>query len=311
MSRPRLVFAGTPEFAVPALDVALADADVVAVLTQPDRPAGRGRSLRPSPVKERALAAGVPVLQPERLRRDDQRAALFEIEADLLVTAAYGLLLPPAVLDWPREGCWNLHASLLPRWRGASPIQQAILAGDRRTGISLMQMDPGLDTGPVRLQAALEIGAEETAAELHDRLSRLAGEVLRDALAQRQQGTLPTPVAQDDAAATHAPLIRKEDARIDWSLDAATIARQVHAFNPWPVAFTEIDGQPLRIHRARALDLDLGDRAPGELLTDAGSPDELRVACGRGALSILELQAPGKRRMSVRDWLNARPDWRG
>lgn len=311
MSRPRLVFAGTPEFAVPALDVALDQADVVAVLTQPDRPAGRGRSLRPSPVKERALAAGVPVLQPERLSREDQRAALLEIEADLLVTAAYGLLLPKAVLDWPREGCWNLHASLLPRWRGASPIQQAIRAGDAQTGISLMQMDPGLDTGPVRLQASLAIGPEETAADLHDRLAALAGRLLQQALQQRAQGTLPEPVAQDDSRATHAPLIRKEDARIDWNDDAAAIARQVHAFNPWPVAFTELNGQALRILRARPLDLDAGDAMPGQLMTGRGHPDELRVACGRGVLSVLELQSPGKRRMSARDWLNARPDWRG
>ncbi|NKI35854.1 methionyl-tRNA formyltransferase [Wenzhouxiangella sp. XN79A] len=311
MSRARLVFAGTPAFAVPALDVALADADVLAVLTQPDRPAGRGRSLRPGPVKQHALAAGVPVLQPERLTGEADRAALLELEPDLLVTAAYGLLLPPTVLDWPREGCWNLHASLLPRWRGASPIQQAIRAGDHRSGISLMQMDPGLDTGPVRLHAAVAIEPEDTAADLHDRLAVLAAEVLREALARRADGTLPAPIAQDETRATHAPRIRKDDARIDWTADAASIARHIHAYNPWPVAFTELVDQPVRIFRARPIELDVGDTAPGQLLTGRGVPDELRVACGRGALSILELQAPGKRRMTASDWLNARPEWRG
>lgn len=311
MPRPRLVFAGTPEFAVPALDVARSEADVLAVLTQPDRPAGRGRSLRPGPVKRRALDFGIPVLQPERLTRESDRAALLELDPDLLVTAAYGLLLPAAVLDWPKQGCWNLHASLLRRWRGASPIQQAIRAGDERTGISLMQMDSGLDTGPVRIQAELAIGPEETAAELHDRLAALAADLLRDALARRAHGTLPEPVAQNDAEATHAPRILKEDAHIDWTADAATVARHIHAYNPWPVAFTELVDQPIRIFRARPVELDVGAAAPGQLLTGRGAPDELRVACGRGALSLLELQAPGKRRMSVADWLNARPEWRG
>lgn len=311
MPHPRLVFAGTPEFAVPALRVALERAEVLAVLTQPDRPAGRGRSLRPSPVKQCAVDAGVPVLQPTRLKRDEDRADLFAFEPDLLITAAYGLLLPQPVLDWPTHGCWNLHASLLPRWRGASPIQQAIRAGDARTGISLMQMDAGLDTGPVRLQRALDIGTDETAAELHDRLARLAADLLAEGLAALVDGTLPEPVAQDDGNATHAPRIAKDDARIDWTEDAAAIARQVRAYNPWPVAFTELNGQALRIFRARAEPAEAPGAAPGRLLTAAGHPDAIRVACGTGVLVIDELQAPGKRRMSAADWLNARPDWRG
>lgn len=310
MSRLRLVFAGTPDFAVPALDVALEHADVVAVLTQPDRPAGRGRALRPGPVKQRALDAGVPVLQPLSLKSEASRAPLFELDIDLLVTAAYGLLLPQSVLDWPRHGCWNLHASLLPRWRGASPIQQAVRAGDRESGISLMQMDAGLDTGPVLLSASLPIGPEETAAELHDRLAALAGEVLADGLQRLTNGRLPAPTPQDDAAATHAPRIAKDDARIDWQDDAESIARQVRAYNPWPVAFTTLAGQDLRIFRAHAEAADSG-AAPGERLTGRGHPDSIRVACGRGVLVIDELQAPGKRRMAAADWLNARPDWRG
>ena len=311
MTRPRLVFAGTPEFAVPALDVALECGDVMAVLTQPDRPAGRGRRLRPSPVKQRALEAGVPVLQPTRLRTAEDRAALLEFEPELLITAAYGLLLPQAVLDWPTHGCWNLHASLLPRWRGASPIQQAILHGDDRTGVSLMQMEAGLDTGPVLLSAALDIGPAETAAELHDRLADLAADLLRDALGRLADDALPAPRPQNDDHATHAPRIDKNDARIDWSSDAASIARQVLAFNPWPVAFTELAGKDLRIFSAHAVEPDASEAAPGELLTDRGHPDEIRVACGRGVLVIDELQAPGKRRMTSADWLNAHSDWRG
>lgn len=311
MTRPRLVFAGTPEFAVPALDVALECADVLAVLTQPDRPAGRGRRLRPSPVKQRALEAGLPVLQPTRLRTAADRAALFEFDPDLLVTAAYGLLLPRAVLDRPAHGCWNLHASLLPRWRGASPIQQAILHGDARSGISLMQMDSGLDTGPVLLNATLDIAPTETAAELHDRLAALAADLLRDALERLADDSLPPPQAQNDEQATHAPRIDKNDARIDWASDAVSIARQVLAFNPWPVAFTELAGRDLRIFRAHAVRADASEARPGELLTGRGHPDEIRVACGRGVLVIDELQAPGKRRMTSDDWLNARSDWRG
>ncbi len=311
MTRPRLVFAGTPEFAVPALRVALQHAEVLAVLTQPDRPAGRGRSLRPSPVKQCAIDVGVPVLQPASLKRKDDRAELFALAPDLLITAAYGLLLPQSVLDWPSRGCWNLHASLLPRWRGASPIQQAIRAGDPQTGISLMQMDAGLDTGPVRLQSAIDIGPEETASELHDRLALLAADLLAEGLEALAAGTLPEPVAQNDQDATHAPRIVKEDARIDWHEEASMIARQVRAYNPWPVAFSALNGKEVRIFRARA-EADRAEGAePGSLLTAAGHPDAIRVACGSGVLVIDELQAPGKRRMSAADWLNARPDWRG
>ena len=311
MTHSRIVFAGTPEFACPALAALISRQRPMAVLTQPDRPAGRGRRLVASPVKRLAAEAGIKVLQPDSLKPADVHQALSALKPDLLVTAAYGLLLPRKVLDLPALGCWNLHASLLPRWRGASPIQQAIRAGDERTGISLMQMDSGLDTGPVRIQAELAIGPEETAAELHDRLAALAADLLRDALARRAHGTLPEPVAQNDAEATHAPRILKEDAHIDWTADAATVARHIHAYNPWPVAFTELVDQPIRIFRARPVELDVGAAAPGQLLTGRGAPDELRVACGRGALSLLELQAPGKRRMSVADWLNARPEWRG
>jgi methionyl-tRNA formyltransferase len=300
----RIVFAGTPEFAVPALE-ALISSDrwrPIAVLTQPDRPAGRGRRLRPGPVKQHAVAAGIDVLQPRTLRAESAYAELAALRPDLIVTAAYGLLLPRSVLELPGLGCWNLHASLLPRWRGASPINQAILAGDETTGISLMRMDAGLDTGPVILQRAIGIGTEETAGQLHDRLAALAAEVLTDALERLDAGRLPEPRPQDPAGATHAPLIAKRDARLDWSQPAGELERRVRAFHPWPVAFAEIDGDTYRIHRARRVD---AQGPPGRILDSAGS-GRLVVGCGDGALEILELQAPGRQRISARDWLNAR-----
>lgn len=304
----RTVFAGTPDFAVPAL-AALIDSEhrPVAVLTQPDRGVGRGRKLRFGPVKQLALDADIEVLQPPSLRPAGSEVRLTELEPELLITAAYGLLLPPRVLELPVHGCWNLHASLLPRWRGASPINQAILAGDAETGISLMQMDAGLDTGPVLLQAATPIEADETAGELHDRLARMAASLMINGLDQLASGRLPAPVAQNDALATHAPLIDKADARLDWSADAGQLARQVRGYNPWPIAHGEIAGQTCRVFRARARN-DLS-AAPGELLRGLGHRDRITVACGRGALEIFELQAPNRKRLSARDWLNAHPDW--
>ena len=254
-----------------------------------------------------AVDAGIDVFQPRSLKSPDSRSALQAIRPDLLVTAAYGLLLPRAVLDLPAHGCWNLHASLLPRWRGASPINQAILAGDEQTGISLMQMDEGLDTGPVIMEAATAILDEETAGELHDRLAPLAADLLTDALDRLESGCLPEPRPQDDALATHAPLINKADARLDWHLPAAELARRVRGYHPWPVAFAELDGVDFRIHRARAVPGQGG--APGTLVRGGGQ-DAVVVACGEGMLEILELQAPGRKRVSARDWLNAHPDWR-
>ena len=311
MSTLRIVFAGTPAFACPSLDVLIARCPPIAVLTQPDRPAGRGRRPTASPVKQRARAANLDVMQPERLRGDDAVADLRARRPDLLVTAAYGLLLPRDVLALPRLGCWNLHASLLPRWRGASPIQQAILAGDERTGITLMQMDAGLDTGDMILQRATPIERDETAGELHDRLAVLAADVLTDALHRLDADALPTPRPQDDAQATHAPMIGKEDARLDWRTDAELLARQVRAFNPWPVAHGEIDGERVRVFRARAVSADAGDIPPGRPVTGRGHPDRIRIACGRGQLELLELQAPGRRRVRAAEWLNAHPAWRG
>lgn len=302
------IFAGTPDFAVPALKALIeSEHPPVAVLTQPDRPAGRGRKLVFGPVKQLALEHGIEVLQPTRLKEAGIQAELAALEPDLLITAAYGLLLPAAVLDLPKYGCWNLHASLLPRWRGASPINQAVLAGDAETGISLMQMDRGLDTGPVLLQAATPIRRDESAGQLHDRLARMAAQLLIDGLDRLASGKLPEPVPQNDALATHAPLIQKEDARLDWQQDAESLARAVRAWNPWPVAFADIEGVQCRIFAAEP-----GPghgQPPGTLVRGHGRRDRLIMACGHGSLEITELQAPGRKRLTARDWLNAHPDW--
>ncbi len=305
----RIVFAGTPDFAVPALQALIGHSrwHPVAVFTQPDRPAGRGRKLKFGPVKQVAVDAGIDVFQPSSLKTPESQAALADLQPDLLVTAAYGLLLPAAVLELPRHGCWNLHASLLPRWRGASPINQAVISGDRETGISLMQMDEGLDTGPVIMKTATAIGPEETAGELHDRLAPLAAELLVEALERLEAGALPELEVQDDGLATHAPLIRKSDAQLDWHRPAGQLARMVRGYHPWPVAFAELEGIDFRIHRARAVAGSGG--APGTLVRNHADRDVVAVACGEGTLEILELQAAGRKRVTARDWLNAHPDW--
>ncbi|MEN1727322.1 MAG: methionyl-tRNA formyltransferase, partial [Pseudomonadota bacterium] len=271
------------------------------------RPAGRGRRMQIGPIKARAQEAGIEVLQPPSLKTESAREPLVALKPDLIVTAAYGLLLPPAVLELPRLGCWNLHASLLPRWRGASPINQAVLAGDAETGISLMQMDKGLDTGPVLKQNRTTIEPDESAGELHDRLAVMAAELLTEALNHLAADELPPAVAQDDGLATHAPLIRRDDARLDWQRPADELARLVRAYNPWPVAFGEIEGETLRVFEAQAR-MDLSG-SPGQLLRGQGDGQALLVACGEGALAVQVLQAPGRKRVTARDWLNGHPDW--
>ncbi len=305
---PRLLFAGTPDFAAPALRALIASGNApVAVLTQPDRAAGRGRKIRPGPIKEIALSAGIEVLQPERLDAELARP-LTAFNPDLLVTAAYGLILPRWLLEVPRFGCWNLHASLLPRWRGASPINQAVLHGDATTGVSLMQMEVGLDTGPVLAKAVTDIGPEETAGQLHDRLAPMAADLLLKHLARLTEGQLPEPQPQDDGLATHAPLIKRENAKLDWSGSAGALVRQIRAYNPWPVAFADLEDMEVRVYRARA-----GrcfDAPPGQLIRGHGQREAVVVSCVDGSLEILELQAPGRKRVSAADWLNAHPDWR-
>jgi methionyl-tRNA formyltransferase len=301
-SRQRIVFAGTPEFSVPALDALHAAGHAIAaVYTQPDRPAGRGRTLTASPVKRRALDLGFPVEQPASLKDAAAVARLIECAPDLMVVVAYGLILPQAVLDVPRLGCLNIHASLLPRWRGAAPIQRAVLAGDTLTGVTIMKMDAGLDTGPTLLERPVAIGADETAGHLHDRLSAVGAEAIVTAIDDWLAGRI-APVAQPVEGATYAAKIRKEEAAIDWAQPAAAIARQVRAFNPWPVAETRWQGQQLRIWEARALDAAPG-AAPGEVV-EAGS-GRLAVATGEGTLLIERLQLAGRGVLPAAEFLNA------
>ncbi|MBO9661848.1 methionyl-tRNA formyltransferase [Dokdonella sp.] len=302
----RLVFAGTPDFAVPSLRACLASgAEVVAVYTQPDRPAGRGRQLTPSPVKQAASAAGLAVEQPETLRDAQARARLRAYAPDLIVVVAYGLILPKSVLALPRLGCWNVHASLLPRWRGAAPIQRAILAGDAETGVDLMQMEAGLDTGPVLLERRTPIAPQDTGGTLHDRLAALGAEVLGDGLARVVRGEALAATPQPEQGVTYAHKLDKAEARLDWNESAAALARKVRAFDPWPVAEAELHGERLRLWAAEPI-AQAVDAAPGAIV--ATHRDAIDVATGDGLLRIRELQREGGRRIGVRDWLNARRD---
>jgi methionyl-tRNA formyltransferase len=300
----RIVFAGTPEFAVPSLRAAARKAEIVAVYTQPDRPAGRGRGVQPSPVKLAALEQGFPVLQPQTLKSELSRDALRALKPDLIVVVAYGLLLPQAVLDIPVYGCWNVHASLLPRWRGAAPIQRAIEAGDTGTGVCLMQMEKGLDTGPVLLEQRTPIGADETAGQLHDRLAELGAQTLGDGLGLLRAGMKPVAKPQPATGATYAHKLEKAEARLDWSQPAQALERKVRAFNPWPIAEAPLSGERVRIHAAEVVDGAPG-AAPGSVLQ--ASRAGIDVACGAGALRITRLQREGGRVLAAADYLNARP----
>lgn len=298
----RIVYAGTPEFAVPALQALLDNSgiEVVAVYTQPDRPAGRGRKLSASPVKQLAVERGLTVEQPESFIPSAIKK-LADYEPDLMVVAAYGLILPPGVLALPRMGCVNIHASLLPRWRGAAPIQRAILAGDSETGVSLMQMETGLDTGPVYAKKRIPIGPEQTAAELHDELASLGAEMLRQCLSELLAGGL-TAVPQESKAVTYAAKLQKVEASLDWAQPATVLHRQIRAFNSWPVAQTQLQHQVIRIWRARLEDVDARQAEPGRVLAvDAAG---ILVATGEGALRILELQRPGGRVLSAAEFIN-------
>ena len=299
----RIVFAGTPDFAVPSLRAAASRDEVVAVYTQPDRPAGRGRGLQASKVKLEAIQRGIPVLQPESLKSQLARDALRALKPDLLVVVAYGLILPQRILDIPTHGCWNVHASLLPRWRGAAPIQRAIEAGDSETGVCLMQMAKGLDTGPVLLSQRIAIGAQETGGQLHDRLAELGAQTLADGLGLLRAGMRPVPQPQPAIGVTYAHKLDKAEARLDWSQPADVLARKVRAFNPWPIAEAELAGERVRIHDAIALPI-AHAVAPGSLLL-AGR-EGIDIACGGGALRIRVLQREGGKPITAADWVNAR-----
>jgi methionyl-tRNA formyltransferase len=295
MTDARIIFAGTPEFAAVSLR-ALVESGVtpVAVLTQPDRPAGRGKRLKASPVKEYALAHDIDVLQPESLRGDEIDAQLTALQADIMVVAAYGLLLPQRVLDIPRTGCLNVHASLLPRWRGAAPIQAAILAADEETGVCLMSMTAGLDCGPVFVSETLQIGADENAGELHDRLAAAGGTLLVGHLADIIDSRI-TAAEQNEAAATYAHKIKTSDACIDWQRPAAELVRLVRAFNPVPGAYFMLGDERIKCWQAAEAD---ADDSPAGTIIEAG-PDGVVVVCGHGALRLIELQRPGKRPVSA------------
>ncbi|MDX5335950.1 MAG: methionyl-tRNA formyltransferase [Marinobacter sp.] len=297
----RIVFAGTPDFAATALKALLeAGYNLVGVYSQPDRPAGRGRKLMPSPVKQVALDAGIPVFQPVSLKPEDAQQELAALKPDVMIVAAYGLILPKAVLDIPTHGCLNIHASLLPRWRGAAPIQRAIAAGDAETGITIMQMDEGLDTGDMLLKTSTPIHADDTGGSLHDRLADMGGKAIVEALVQLANSEL-APEPQNDADANYAHKLSKEEGHIDWSRSAIEIERLIRAFNPWPGTFTDLGEQRIRLHQASALDQS-SDKLPGTVISR--EREGVEVACGTGTLKVTSVQLPGSKAQSITDLIN-------
>lgn len=299
-----IIFAGTPEFAALHLQ-ALIDShhNVVAVYTQPDKPAGRGKKLQASAVKALALAHDIPCLQPSSLKSEEAQADLFSIEADLMVVVAYGLLLPQAVLDYPKLGCINVHGSLLPRWRGAAPIQRAIWAGDKETGVTIMQMDIGLDTGDMLLKSSLPVESTDTSASLYQKLADVGPKALLEAV---NQFNSLKPESQDDQFANYAEKLSKAEACIDWSQSAVQLERNVRAFNPWPVAFFNYDNQAIKVWQSEAIATS-SSAEPGTIL--AVDKHTITVATGDGALVLKQIQLPGKKAMSVTDILNGKPHW--
>jgi methionyl-tRNA formyltransferase len=300
----KLGFAGTPDFAVPALERLAAKRRIDAVFTQPDRPAGRGQSMQMSSVKRRALELGLTVHQPASFKSPEALKLLKAAQLDALVVVAYGLILPVAALDIPRWGCINIHASLLPRWRGAAPIQRALLAGDCETGVTIMRMEAGLDTGPMLASRMERIGLRDNAKTLHDRLAKLGAELIDETLLAVARGAA-TPVPQPAAGVTYAEKINKAEARIQWQQTAGQVSRQVRAFNPWPIAETRLNGQQLRVWDAEAVDSHFAracaDAPPGTVL--AATQEGIDVACGTGILRILKLQLPGRSALSAQEFL--------
>jgi methionyl-tRNA formyltransferase len=301
----RIAFAGTPEFAVPTLR-ALANSPhrLVGVLTQPDRPAGRGRSVSAGPIKHLALELGVVVAQPPSLKSESERQALKDWAPDVLMVVAYGLILPPVVLAIPRLGCINVHASLLPRWRGAAPVQRAILAGDSQTGISIMQMEAGLDTGPILRARAIDLTGEETAAQVLNTLGQLGAMAAIETLQDFEAGTV-TPLVQSTDGVTYAAKLDKRESHIDWSQSAGFISRQVRALNPWPIAQTTLHGQQLRVWEATAVAGPTNCSTPGDVL--GVMEERLVIQCGQGALALGQLQLAGRRVVSAREFASGHP----
>ena len=302
----RIIFAGTPDFAARHLDALLSSGhQIVGVFTQPDRPAGRGKKLMPGPVKVLAETHGLPVFQPASLRPQENQQLVADLNADVMVVVAYGLILPKAVLDMPRQGCVNVHGSLLPRWRGAAPIQRALWAGDAETGVTIMKMDVGLDTGDMLYKLACPITAEDTSATLYDKLADLGPQGLIETLQQLADNTA-TPEVQDEAQVTYAEKLSKEEARIDWSLSAAQLERCIRAFNPWPMSWLMIDEQPVKVWKASVINGN-ASAEPGTII-DA-SKNGIQVTTGEGILNLESLQPAGKKAMSAQDLLNSRREW--
>ncbi|WP_372830962.1 methionyl-tRNA formyltransferase [Pontibacterium sp.] len=306
MSKPlRIVFAGTPDFAASSLQALLnSEHEVIAVYTQPDRPAGRGRKLTPSPVKKLALEHDIAVYQPLSLKGEVEQAELAALDADIMVVVAYGLLLPKAVLDTPRLGCINVHGSLLPRWRGAAPIHRAVLAGDKLTGITIMQMDVGLDTGDMLYKVETPINAGDTSGDLHDQLAEQGAEALVTTLGLIRDGKAE-PEKQDDSLANYAHKLEKQEGEIDWSRSATEIERQIRGLSPWPVAYCSLDGKTMRIWGAQASDT-TSTEAPGAVAEV--TKKTLRIACGEGSLLLTNIQLPGGKPLDTAAVLNAKRD---
>lgn len=306
MSAPlKIIFAGTPDFAARHLDALLAsEHQVVGVFTQPDRPAGRGNKLTPSPVKVLAQAHDVPVFQPKSLKPAENQQLVADLQADVMVVVAYGLILPKAVLDMPRLGCINVHGSLLPRWRGAAPIQRSLWAGDAETGVTIMQMDVGLDTGDMLHKLACPITEHDTSATLYDKLAQLGPEGMLKTLEQLANGSIQ-PEKQDEALVSYAEKLSKEEARLDWTLSAAQLERCIRAFNPWPMSYFMVDDQPVKVWQASVLPHQA--KQPGEILH--ADKQGIQIATADGVLNLLSLQPAGKKAMSAQDLLNSRREW--
>jgi|TARA_R100001244_G_scaffold132393_1_gene108835 methionyl-tRNA formyltransferase len=300
----RIIFAGTPDFAARHLQALIqSEHQIVGVYSQPDRPAGRGKKLKASEVKELALEHNLPVFQPQSLKNDEALAELTSLNADIMIVVAYGLILPKAILEAPRLGCLNVHGSILPRWRGAAPIQRAIWAGDEQTGVTIMQMDEGLDTGDMLHISRCPISTTETSASLYTKLAELGPDALIETINKLANGEI-TPEPQNDELANYAKKLSKEEADIDWSMSALQIERNIRSFNPWPMCFTQMGGQTVKIHQAQVM-LQSGD--PGQILSS--DKNGVVVACGEHALCITQLQPQGKKPMAINDFLNGRSDW--
>lgn len=301
----KIIFAGTPDFAARHLDALLAsEHQVVGVFTQPDRPSGRGNKLTPGPVKVLAQAHDVPVFQPKSLKPEENQQLVADLQADIMVVVAYGLILPKAVLDMPRLGCINVHGSLLPRWRGAAPIQRSLWAGDSETGVTIMQMDVGLDTGDMLHKLSCPIAPEDTSASLYDKLAELGPQGMLDTLDLLASGKAQ-PEVQNEALVSYAEKLSKEEARLDWSLPAAQLERCIRAFNPWPVSYFLIEDQPVKVWQASVLPHQ--NKQPGEIIH--ADKNGIQIATADGVLNLLSLQPAGKKAMSAQDLLNSRREW--